>query len=403
MQLLFVNRYAYPDSSATAQMLTELAEDLDRRGATVTILAGRAPYLSSNVQLSAYERYRGITIRRIRGAHFGRRRLLGRALDYTSFYLLAAWTLLRLPRQDCLIVMSDPPLLSILGAVVGLVKQCKVICWLQDVFPDIAVRAGVLPGGILTKLLQRLGQWSLGRIDMTVVLGRCMKQYLLDGGLSASKMVCVPNWANGSQIYPLGEEADNEFSETHGIRGKFVVMYSGNLGVVHDVGTILSMVRFTAAFEGVVFCFVGDGVGRRQIENAVCHEGWHHVLFLPYQPKERLRWSLTAADVHLVTLREDMAGLSVPSKIYGILAAGRPAIFIGPETCEVAWLINEAGCGYIVQPGDTRGAERTLRRCMDDRQELERRGLAGRKYFDLHCDRAVAVERFWHVVNKVCA
>ena len=296
MQLLFVNRYAYPDSSATAQMLMELAEDLERRGATVTILAGRASYRSPNVQLSPQERYKGITIRRVQGSHFGRRRLLGRALDYASFYLLAAWTVLRLPRQDCLIVMSDPPLLSILGAVVGLVKQCKVICWLQDVFPDIAVRAGVLPGGILTKLLQRLGQWSLGRIDMTVVLGRCMKQYLLDGGLSASKMVCVPNWANGSQIYPLGEEADNEFSETHGIRGKFVVMYSGNLGVVHDVETILSMVRFTAAFEGVVFCFVGDGVGRRQIENAVCHEGWHHVLFLPYQPKERLRWSLTAAD-----------------------------------------------------------------------------------------------------------
>ena len=403
MQLLFVNRYAYPDSSATAQMLMELAEDLERRGATVTILAGRASYRSPNVQLSPQERYKGITIRRVQGSHFGRRRLLGRALDYASFYLLAAWTVLRLPRQDCLIVMSDPPLLSILGAVAGLVKQCKVICWLQDVFPDIAVRAGVLPDGTLTTLLRRLGHWSLGRMDMTVVLGRCMKQYLLDGGLPALKMVCVPNWANGSQIYPLGEEADNEFSETHGIRGKFVVMYSGNLGVVHDVETILSMVRFTAAFEGVVFCFVGDGVGRRQIEDSVCHEGWRHVLFLPHQPKEGLQWSLTAADVHLVTLREDMTGLSVPSKIYGVLAAGRPAIFIGPETCEVAWLINEAGCGYIVQPGDTRGAERTLRRCMDDRQELERRGLAGRGYFDLCCDRSVAVERFWHVLNEVCA
>ena len=401
MRLLFVNRYAYPDSSATAQMLTDLAEELDRRGAVVTIVAGDAPYLDGAGRLAPHERYRGITIWRVRGSSWGRRRLLGRAADYASFYLLAAWTVLRLPRPDCLIVMSDPPLLSVLAAVVGWVKRCPSVCWLQDVFPDIAVRARVLSDGVVARWLRRLARWSLNHLDRTIVLGRCMQRHLTSQGVQASRLICIPNWADGVRIHPLEEAAENEFAVAYGLHGQFVVMYAGNLGIVHEVETLVGLLRSTAALERVVFCFVGHGGRLREIKEAAFREGWRHVRFLPHQSRARLQRTLSAAHVHMVTLRSDMAGLSVPSKLYGIMAAGRPVLFIGPETSETAMVIHEAGCGYVVRPGDVRSAEQILRRGLENDRELHAKGQAGRNYFDRYGNRPMAADRFWHVLNEI--
>jgi glycosyltransferase involved in cell wall biosynthesis len=351
MRLLFINRYFYPDPSATSQMLTELAEDLDMQGDTVTVITGRSAYLDSETLLPLMERHNGIEIRRVKSTNFGRKRHFGRLLDYLTFYVVAMWAAFRLKRQDCLIVLTDPPLLSVLAALVGTVKRCRTVCWLQDVFPEIAVQAGVIKKGSLARILQSLAVWSLRRMDRVVVLGRCMEHRVKVWGLSAEKITWLPNWSDGTCIYPL-ERCENRFVDQHKLQDRFVVMYSGNLGVVHEFQSIRRMIGALRHIEEICFCFVGDGLQKARLLAESYSKGWDNVLFLPYQPKERLRSVLAAAHIHLVSLRGDMMGLSVPCKVYGILAAGRPVIFIGPKESEAASIIEESQCGDIIEPHD---------------------------------------------------
>lgn len=402
MRLWFINRFFYPDLPATAQILTELAEDLVAQGAHVTVVTGRVVYLGGEASLPGKDFYKGIEIRRVWSTSFGRRSALGRLVDYVSFNLSALVVSLYAKREDCLVVLTDPPLLSVLAAAVRAVKGCRTVCWLQDVFPDIAVRAGVLRRGVIARMVERLGIWSLRRMDRVVVLGRCMERRLVALGVPRERLAQIPNWADGTLIRPL-ERADNPFLGDAKLRDRFVVMYSGNLGVVHEVDTLVGMIRETCFLEGVCFCFVGDGYFKQRLAALARHEQWKHVILLPYQAKERLRYSLAAGDVHLVTLKANMAGLSVPSKIYGIMAAGRPVIFIGPPDSEVAHLVWEAGCGFVIVPGDARGAVQALLSYYRDPAQVEEHGYAARAYFERHCDRPIATKRFWHVLQQVSA
>ena len=400
MRIWFINRFFYPDLSATAQILTELAEDLDARGKVVTVITGRTGYLGSGTSLPAWELHKGIEIRRIRCSNFGRRTRLGRVVDYFSFYLAASWYAFQVQRQDILVVLTDPPMLSVLAAVVRVLKQCRAVCWLQDVFPDIAVQAEVLREGIISQTLRHLALWSLRRMDRVVVLGRCMERHVLELGLPPERLIRIPNWADGALIRPL-DRADNPFLDEVKLRDRFAVMYSGNLGVVHESDTVVGMIRETRSQEGLSYCFVGDGYLKQQLADLIQQEQWGHVIFLPYQAKERLRHSLAAGDVHLVTLKANMAGLSVPSKIYGIMAAGRPVIFIGPSDSEVAHLVREAVCGFVIEPGDVRGAVQALLSYYRDAAQLEEHGYAARAYFERHCDRSIATQRFWQVLQQI--
>lgn len=400
MRLLFINRYFYPDHSATAQMLTELVEDLDASGERVTVIAGRRLYQGGDTLLPAYESYKGIRIRRVVACNFGRNRFWGRLADYLSFYASAFWTALRVEKPDSLVVMSDPPLLSILAVLFRMARRVKTVCWLQDIYPDIAVQAGAIRDGVFARILRGLSLWSLRKMDRIVVIGRCMDTHLRRTGIPGDRIVTVPNWADGMLIHPL-DRVDNPFPDEGKLRDRFVVMYSGNLGVVHEFDTMAAMIRETRFLESLCFCFVGDGHQKRRLAEMAAREQWGHVALIPYQPKERLGVSLAAGDVHLVTLRDEMKGLCVPSKIYGILAAGRPVIFIGPEDSEVADVLREAGCGVVVAPGDVQGGVQALLSYYRDRSLLEAHGHAARTYFERRCDRSLATQRFRQVLHDI--
>ncbi|MDH4186281.1 MAG: glycosyltransferase family 4 protein [Nitrospira sp.] len=400
MRLLFINRYFYPDISATAQLLTELAEDLDERGDHITVITGNTAYLGGEARLPAREMHHGIRILRVGFTRFGRSHTLGRLADYLSFWLCAFWAAVRMKDQDCLVVLSDPPLLSVFAVIVRIFRPIKTVCWLQDVFPDIAIRAGVLREGLFARFLRGVARWSLSRMDQVVVIGRCMERYLLSQGLPAHRLINISNWADGRHLRPA-PRADNEFLRQHGLADRFVVMYSGNHGVVHDVDTMIALIRETSSIPRLCFCFVGEGVWKRTLMDIAQAEGWQHVEFLPYQPKALLQSSLSAADIHLVTLQAGMEGLSIPSKAYGILAVGRPMIFIGPPGSETALIVREGEFGYGVPPGDTKGAVRALLAAYSDHSLLEKQGQAASRYFNTHCDRSIATEQFRQMLQHV--
>ena len=400
MRLLFINRFLHPYQSATAQLLTDLAVGLATHGIGVTVLTGRLGYLGDTTTSPNEEQYRGVTVRRVWSTQFGRLWPLGRLFDYLSFYLSSAWTAGLARGVDCLVVLSDPPMLSVLAAVLGRLKRWKTICWLQDVFPEIAVRAGLLPEGLLTRLLRSAAQWSLRMSDRVIVVGRCMERRLLSVGLQPDRVVLISNWADGDQLTTVAPE-ENWFRKQQHLEGKIVIMYSGNLGVVHETESLIPVIRRLSATPGMCVLFVGEGQGKTRLEDWVCRERMENVRFVGYQAKEHLRYSLSAGNIHLVTLRGEMEGLSVPSKVYGIMAVGRPVVFIGPERSEVAALVRDAGCGEVFAPGEGEKAAQTILDLARDHHRRARLGLAGRRYFEQFLDKPVAIQRFYEVFQQM--
>jgi glycosyltransferase involved in cell wall biosynthesis len=398
-RVLFINRFFYPDVSATSRLLTQLTEDLSEQGHDITVITSRFSYLGEADPWPETGEHRGVHIRRVWSTNFGRRSGAGRLIDYLTFYLSALWATLRSDGITWLIVMADPPLLSVLAAVARPFLHCRAACWLQDVFPQVAIQCGVLKKGLLSSWISRVARWSLESLDSIVVVGRCMEQKLLREGFSGRNLRRISNWADGSQLLPLDREA-NPFVSTHGLQQRFVLMYSGNLGVVHEVDTIEDVLRCTNVLTHFTMCVIGDGAHRARLQQVVQAERWTHVLFLPYQPEQSLRFSLTAAHVHLVTLKPDMTGLSVPSKIYGILAAGRPVIFIGPEDSEAASIVREAMCGVVVRPGDHQAVVRMLITYRDDQALMQDHGRRARAFFDAHCSRVLGTERFVQLIRS---
>ncbi|HJS07628.1 MAG TPA: glycosyltransferase family 4 protein [Pirellulales bacterium] len=376
-----------------------MTEDLCGQGHDVTVITSRFSYIGATEPWLETDEYRGVHIRRVWSTHFGQRRGAVRLIDYLTFYMSAFVATLRINGITWLIVMADPPLLSVLAAVAKRILRCQGACWLQDVFPQIAIQCGHLRKGFVSSGISRVARWSLESLDRVVVVGRCMEQKLLMEGFSGRNLTRISNWADGTQLLPLDRRA-NPFVSTHGLQQRFVLMYSGNLGVVHEVDTIDNVIRCTKMLAQFTMCVIGDGAHRARLERVARDEQWSHVQFLPYQPEETLRFSLTAAHVHLVTLKPDMSGLSVPSKIYGILAAGRPVIFIGPEDSEAAIIVREARCGAVVRPGDHQAVVKALIAYRGDDAFLRQHGQRARAFFDAHCSRPLGTERFGQLIRS---
>jgi glycosyltransferase involved in cell wall biosynthesis len=381
--VLFVNRFYAPDLSATSQMLTDLAEGLARCGIEVSIVCSRQLYEDPLAALPAHEVIRGVRVRRVRTARFGRGRLGGRALDYATFYLAATGALLRHARDcDVLVVKTDPPLLSFIGAFVARWHRVACINWLQDVYPEIASRLSLSP--LPRPLESRLASWrdrSLSAADANVVLGTRMRDYLAGRGVPPERISVGENWADEDTISPL-PVAMSSLRRRLELTEKFVVAYSGNLGRAHDTDTLLAAAQALRTDSDTVFLLTGGGGNMRVLESAARQQGLAQMRFLPYQPRAQLADSLAAGDVHLVMLLPQLEGLIVPSKLYGILAAARPVIFIGDPAGELAQLIADNGIGFAVACGDGAGLCRALYSLRDDPAERERMGARARALFE---------------------
>jgi glycosyltransferase involved in cell wall biosynthesis len=371
-RLIFVNRFFYPDISATSQILTDLAHSLARQGLSVHVICSRQLYDDPKARLAAREFMAGIDVHRLPTARFGRSRLLGRALDYLTFYLSTFLVLLRLVRAgDVVVAKTDPPLLSVVVALAARVRRATLINWLQDVFPEVALRLGALPlPRVSGALLRALRNHSLRAAHCNIVLGERMRQYLLGQGVPAASLRIIENWAEAPTHEPP-TQAQSRFRRELGLSGHFVVAYSGNLGRAHEYQTLLGAAELLRGEERVRFLMVGGGAQMQILRDEVNRRQLPNVLFAPYQPREALDDSLAAADVHLCILRPEMEGLIVPSKFYGIIAAGRPVIFVGDPEGEIAGTIRRHAIGYVVE----RGRSGALAQCILDLQMQPQAGV----------------------------
>ena len=350
MKIIFINRYFYPDESATSQILSDLAFYLSDRNYNVQIITSRQRYDNASAKFPPIEIARNVKIYRIWTSRYGRYRLPGRLLDYFSFYICAVIKLfLVCSRDDIIITMTDPPMLSIFARPIARIRKAKQINWLQDLFPEVAMALGIMQkDSIPGKWLIKSRNSSLKNSNFNIVIGERIKEKLINEGVPEGKILVIHNWADGSAIQPLSGTI-NPLLEQWALTGKFIVEHSGNLGRVHDYETVINAAEKLKNEKDIVFLFIGDGIKLEKLAQEVLVRGLDNFVFKHYQSRDSLRYSLGIADIHLVILNENMTGLIVPSKFYGICAAGKPVIFIGDSFDEIPVIINDTESGVTVE------------------------------------------------------
>lgn len=361
-------------------MLSDLAFGLAKFGNDVHVICSRQCYEDAKANLPAEELVQGVTVHRIWTTQFGRHNILGRLIDYLSFYLLAFFMLLRhVSPATILVAKTDPPLIAVPAAFVALIRRAKLVNWIQDLFPEVAQKAGV-PGlnGLGGQVIKLVRNWSVRRATINIVIGERMRDVVLNSGARPNNVRIIPNWQDTSLIRPV--KADhNPLIDKWGLRGKFVLMYSGNLGRAHDFTTMLAAMQSLKDDPRFHFSCIGGGAQMAALRHEVQRLGLSNFSFHPYQPRENLALSLSAASVHLISLMPEQEGLIVPSKYYGIMASGRPVIFIGDQDGELAREIQREGVGSVVSIGDSARLVEIVRTMQTDPGKSEALGIRARQ------------------------
>jgi glycosyltransferase involved in cell wall biosynthesis len=403
-RLIFVNRYFAPDTSATSQMLFDLARRLVTSGYEVHVICSRQRYDDPGARLPPHEVLEGVQVHRVATTRLGRSRLAGRALDYLTFYASALACLLRISRKhDIVIAKTDPPMLSVPVAVVTRWRHAILVNWLQDLFPEVArVLSGSTKPGLLEGALLSIRDWSLRAAGANVVIGERMKEAVLRRGVPASSVHVIENWADGEIVAPIPVD-QSRLRHSLGLHGKFVVGYSGNLGRAHEGDTILGAAKALKSRADIGFLMIGGGYKMEQLRAAAVESGLQNVIFLPYRARDELADSMAAADVHIVSLLPTMESFIVPSKIYGILAAGRPVIFVGDPAGEIAGIIGRGRCGSVVRIGDCDALARELVHMKEDASRCDAMGKAAREHFALHYTAERAADKWRQVLSALPA
>ena len=402
-RLLLVNQHYYPDVASTGQHLTDLAEHLAREGYSVEVLTGRGKYVAGVVEAPATEVRNGVRIRRLRTTTFGRKSHVGRVIDYLSFYVRVLVTLVFRRRRDGVVFLTTPPLLGFLGAIARVLRGQRYGIWSMDLHPDAEVASGMLrANSMVAKLLEWANATGYRRADFVIDLGRYMKQRIVAKGVSPERTHTVHVWSAKEEIVPTPRD-ENPLIDELGLREKFVVMYSGNAGIVHDFDAICQAMWLLKEDPRIYFLFVGDGPRRREIERFAREQAIENFSYRAYFDREQLRYSLSVADVHLLSLRAPFVGISVPGKLYGIMASARPAIFVGPRECESAETIAEGQFGAVIDPTEQNAGDALatlLTEMASNGRDLAGWGAAGRSEFERHYERSVNCDRFARVIAR---
>jgi glycosyltransferase involved in cell wall biosynthesis len=404
MRIIILNQFFYPDHSATSQLMTELAESLVESGHEVTAISGRGLY-GGGGNLTAKQRYEGVAIDRAWSTSFGKKSAAGRLTDYLSFYIGATWKLLTIRRHDIVLALTTPPLISLVALLVSRLRGMRLVALIQDVYPDVAVALGALKStSPLTRLLERLNRFTLRGADRIIVLSECMRDRIVSkaGADAGARIDVIHNWADGEWLTPL-DRRKNPFAIEHDLAGKFVVLFSGNLGRVNDFDTVLDAALLLRDHTDILFLFIGDGDRAGSIRAFADAHKLGNIRLLPYQPKQMTRYSIAAGDAALVTLSQGLAGLSVPSKTYALLAAGRPILFVGDTNSETAAIVADSECGAVFKPGEYERLAGLIAEWSQDKQQVRLCSQRARSVFERRFDRPLAVSAYLESFTRCMA
>lgn len=402
MGIRFVHQYFFPDLSSVSQVISQIAFSLAEKGEDVSVICSRNRYdRVQGVSLLSTERVGGVDIYRCWGPSFGRGTIAGRILDMASFCILSVARLMACRPVDTFVFLTNPPLFPVFGPLVKRIRGGRFVYILMDIYPDILIRAGVVrEGSVAVRILRWIARASLRGADTVVVLGEDMRKVAIRSGASPEKVVTIRNWADPERIHSVPHR-ENRFRREWGLDGKFVVEYSGNLGVSHSFDDLLAVAEELADHDEIRFLFIGGGVRYPEAERTVSSKGLGNVVMKPYQDVSDLSHSLSVGDVHYISLRNGFEGLVVPSKAYGIMAAGRPMIYQGDQEGEIAQMIAREQCGIVVAEGDRAGLRDGILRLYRDREMAGRMGGLARRALAEKYSASIGLAEYRKVLGSV--
>ncbi len=400
MRIILLNQAFYPDHAATAQHAHDLAKHLVGKGHEVAVVASRSIYGSKGAALPKRETIDGIEVHRVGKSLFGKSTILARMIDFVLFYVLALFKVLTVKRPDVIVPFSTPPFIALVGWMLKVFKRCKSVYWVMDLYPDVPIAFGLMKGnGLGARFLEKVHRFCFHHSDRSVALGRCMYDHLRSKGIPQEKLALIPPWADIDELEPVPRD-ENTLRKEWGLTDKTVVMYSGNFGLAHDIDTLRGAMTELKERDDIRFVFVGGGKMMTQLQADCESQGLTNTLFKPYQPREAIRVSLSLADIHLISQADAMTGLLVPSKLYGIMAAGRAAVFIGSEKAEVGRVLTETRSGKVVAVGEVQTLTQTLSDLADDPETCRRMGQAARDAMAQTYDRRHACEAWERLLSE---
>lgn len=404
-KILFVNQHYYPDIAATGQKLTDLAEYLAEQGHEVSVFCSQGHYLAGAMRVSKTETRNSVQIERIGATSFGRSTTLGRLVDYASFYVKVFLKLLFLQKYDYTVWLTTPPLLCVAAAALKMLRRQPYGIWSMDLHPDAEEALGMLSSSsLLSRVLNGLNNWGYRSADFVVDLGEYMKARILKKGVSREKTQTIPMWDRlGGEENMIPE--NNNLRQQLGLQEKFVVMYAGNAGLAHRFDEVLEVMRRLKDHPQIYFLFVGNGPRKFKIQAFAKAHGIKNFQYLDYFVQGQRMDALAMADLHLLTLREEMAGIAVPCKLYGIMAAGRPVAMVGPTASEPACTILEEEAGCVIDPGiyGPETAEQLLQAILklsEQRSHAAYMGWKGRKAFEARYSSEASCRMWAQLITK---
>ncbi len=401
MHVAFFNRSFHPDETATGQLLTDLCEDLVRaHGCRVSVVTGPplAPSPGSQVSFGR-STFRGVEVHRVRGTTFDKSRFTGRATNYMTYFASACWAGLRLDKPDVVVALTDPPIIGLAAWMAGKRFAAPLVMSYRDLFPEVTVLLNDFHSDAVDGVLQRVNQFLCRASTKVIALGDTMRHRLIDNkGARPERTLIIPDWADTTAIVP--GHKPNAFSEAHGLSDSFVVMHSGNIGLSQSLETLIDAAALLRDVPDLKLVFQGEGVNKEPLKARAAALGLRNVMFLPYAPKERLGESFAVADVFIVSLQSGLAGYIVPSKLYGILAAGRAFVAAVEDECEVASLARRHECGLVAEPGNARLLAERLLTFYGDREMTKQYGANARRV-GMSFDRAAQVARYMELFREI--
>lgn len=387
-----------PDPASVGQHVADVATAMAARGWRVVVYTSARGYDDPSRVYPARELLDGVDVRRLPFSSLGKQSVAARLLGGMIFLVQAVLRALFLRSLDLVLVSTSPPMAPAAGVVLSWLRRVPVRYWLMDLNPDQIIAMGrVSPRAWPARLFDAMNRAILRRASDVVVLDRFMAARVrrkLDVG---HKLSVIPPWPHEEHLGDVRPE-ENPFRHAHGLQDRRVVMYSGNHSWANPLTTLLDATRRFVDEPRLAFLFVGGGMAKRDVE-AVAAEV-PSIRSLPYQPIEQLRWSLSAGDVHVVTMGDEMVGILHPCKLYGAMAIGRPVLFVGPPECHVIDIMQRADIGWYVRHGDVDGAERALREILAATpDELAAKGARARALLDAELTEALLCGRFCDVLE----
>jgi glycosyltransferase involved in cell wall biosynthesis len=390
--------------AATGQLVTELCEGLaGQYGFDISVVAG-LPYHPENGEFKqrfpfAQEKYNGIRILRAYSTTLPKEKTICRFTNYLSYFFSSLLAGFYLKKPDVIVSLTDPPIIGLAGLLWARIYGAKFIFWCQDIFPEVALLLEDFRNDSLNRVLDKINRFLLRKADKTVAIGETMKNRLVGIKKAPEKRIkVIHNWADGEEIQPIN--GPNGFRSQYRLNSKFVVMHSGNIGLSQDMEKLIESARILKHKKEIVFVVVGEGTKKAELQRKAKEWGLDNVLFLSYQPRELLKYSFSAANLFVISLRRGLAGYIVPSKTYRILASGRPFIAAVESECEVATIAKRYDCGVVCPPGDANALASTILKLHEDSRSLRKMAKRAREAAQQY-DRKVALNSFHSLFSEL--